>query len=204
MSLASIKRHNHRVHPCESSRKQELLKELIEQYQGKTILVISQNNTTTTQIEQKGLTLSNDEELKKLEGSWDILISFELPQEAQDYLNRLESVSEMALILFDQKEQTRLYAVEKLLGKNIKQELIKGYEPQKAKTSPNKSKPTKSQERHAADQQAKKEQKKQGFSAKKEWSKPSAKPHHHDKGSNPQKRAPRKIQIKKAPETKKD
>ncbi len=209
MSLSRLKRHNHRVHPCENARKQELLKELSELYKDKSILVISEANTTTTHLETKNLTLSNDHELSTMENtSWEVLISFELPKDPQNYLKRLDYTTEMALVLFDDKEQTRLYNIEKLLGKNIKQEIIKGFEPKTAQTKDiKKTHPTKSQQRSAKEDDKKRKNlvdKEKSFSAKKEWDKKPAKAaHHHDKKSNPSKRTPRKIQISKEQQNKK-
>lgn len=210
MSSTTIKRHNHRVHPCETARKQDLLKELIGLYEGKSILVVSEANSSTTQIEEKNLTLSNDAELAKMDKtSWDVLISFDLPVESELYLKRLEYAKEMALILVDEKEQTSLYPIEQLLGKNIKQETIKGYEVKKAtKKEFIKHRPTESQKRSAKDDEEKRKNqvdKERSFSAKKEWDKKSsATNHHHDKRTNPSKRAPRKIQISKDQQNKKD
>ncbi len=169
MSITSIKRHNHRVHACEKSRKQELLQHLITLYAGKSILVISAANTTTTQIEEKNLTLSNDDELAKMDQrQWDVLISFDLPKVSQDYLTRLEHTKEIALIMIDEKEQTLLYPIETLVGKNLPREVIPGFE---VKTSAVKREANKPAPHRPTASQQREEQKK---------AKPSQRNHRYD------------------------
>ncbi len=184
MSLSSIKRHNHRVHSCEKSRKQELLQYLITLYAGKSILVVSAANTTTTEIKDKNLTLSNDAELAKTDDrQWDILISFDLPKVSEDYLLRLEHTKEMALILNDENEETRLYPIETLVGKNLPREIIPGFEPKTAavkrevkKSAPHR--PTESQKRSEKEEKpkfikdSKEDNKEKKSLGKKEWDKP--------------------------------
>jgi len=184
MSASSIKRHNHRVHSCEKSRKQELLQHLITLYTGKSILVISDANTSTTEIEDKNLTLSNDNELAKMDKrQWDILISFDLPKVSENYMIRLAHTKEMALILNDEKEETRLYPIETLIGKNLPREIIAGFEPKvpapkhkEHKSPPHR--PTASQKRSEENglpkfiKDSKEERKEKKSFGKKEWDKP--------------------------------
>lgn len=185
--MSSIKRHNHRIHPCESSRKQDLLKHLTSLYADKSILIVSSDNTGTTEIKDKNITLTNDAELAKMDKrEWDVLINFDIPKIAEDYLVRLSYAKEMALILVDEKEQVLLYAIEKLLGKNIKQELVKGFEPKiGAKDTFQKHKPTKSQLLNAGEDAKRKSNEidkekifsaKKDFSAKKSWDKKATVP----------------------------
>jgi superfamily II DNA/RNA helicase len=123
-----IKRHNHRVHACPTPKKQDLLKYLSTLHEGKEILIISSANKQTTILEEKKLTLCNDTGLKDLETkSFDIIISFDLPTDASDYLERLAFAKEMALLLVDEKEETALYQIELLLGKVITREAIDGF-----------------------------------------------------------------------------
>ncbi|PHR52966.1 MAG: hypothetical protein COA44_15765 [Arcobacter sp.] len=143
----SIKRHNHKVHPCDAHRKQNLLKHLIDVHENKKILVLSKANTSTTEIEDKNLTLSNDAELSTLEeGSFDILISFDLPNDPDIYMKRLAYANTLALILVTDAEEAKLYPIETLLGKNLPRESVQGYEvlrSQKKKNPPHR--PTKAQ-----------------------------------------------------------
>jgi len=124
----SIKRHNHRAHTCQTAHKQDLLKHLTSLHEGKSILIISSANKKTTILEDKNLTFCDDTGLKDLEQkSFDILISFDLPTNAADYLNRVPFAKEMALLLVDEKEETALYQIELLLGKVITREAIDGF-----------------------------------------------------------------------------
>ncbi len=204
---STIKRHNHRIHPCETSKKQELLKHLTTLYPNQSILIISSANAGTSEIEEQKITLSNDSSLKELgDRQWDILISFDLPVKPEDYLTRFACAKEMALILMDTKEQALLYSIEKLLGKNIKQEIIKGFEPKtEIKKTSIKHRPTKSQKRSAEDDDKKKRNqvdKEKQFSAKKEWNKKTASHDYRNKHTNPDKRAPRTIKIPKEKQSK--
>lgn len=204
---STVKRHNHRIHPCETSKKQELLKHLTTLYSDKSVLIISSANSGTTEIEDKKITLSNDLSLQELtDRQWDVLISFDLPANAEDYLTRFARAKEMALILFDDKEQTLLYSIEKLLGKNIKQEIIKGFEPKvEAKKTFIKHRPTESQKRSAPDDEARKKNqidKEKQFSAKKDWNKKPSAHDYRNKHTNPDKRAPRTIKISKDKQSK--
>ncbi|MDH5465295.1 MAG: hypothetical protein OEW60_06660 [Thiovulaceae bacterium] len=126
----SIKRHNHRIHPCVAARKQELLQKLLLIHKDESILVISQTNTTTTEVEDQNLTLSNDAELAKMdERLWNVVISYEVPTDAQAYAARLSHAKTLAVILVDAKEQQLLYPIETLLGRTIVPEIIEGFEP---------------------------------------------------------------------------
>ncbi len=211
MKPSVLKRHNHRIHPCENANKQELLKHLTDLYSGKTILIISSANSTLKEIEDQKITLANDASIKDLDGrKWDVVISFDLPSEPEDYKARLACATEMALILVAEKEQTLLYPIEKLLGKNIKQEIIKGFEPkQSAKNEFIKHRPTKSQLLSAdADAERKrneinKDEKKKPFSAKTNWDKKPASHDYRNKHTNPDKRAPRVIKLTKQDQPKK-
>ena len=143
----SVKRHNHKVHPCEASRKQELLKHLTSFYEGKKILVLSKANTTTTEIKDKNLTLSNDAELSKLQKeSFDLLISFDLPTDAETYMKRLAYTNTFALVLVTEQEEPLLYPIDMLLGKNLPREVVPGFEVKKSTKKKNPPhRPTKAQ-----------------------------------------------------------
>jgi len=147
MSTHSIKRHNHKVHTCEASRKQDLLKHLIDFYQGQNILVLSKANTSTTEIKDKNLTLSNDAELSKLtEKSFDLLISFDLPVEAETYMKRLNYTKTLALILVSPSEEPLLYPIDMFLGKNLPREVVPGFEIKRSTKKKNPPhRPTKAQ-----------------------------------------------------------
>jgi len=138
----TIKRYNHRMHPCSTSKKQDLLKHLVDLYQDKSILVISDANTKATEIEDKNMTLCDDDALKSMgDRKWDVVISFDLPKDPQDYVKRLSFANIMALIIADEREQGTLFLIETLLGKNLTRESIEGFseaiaEPKKESTPP--------------------------------------------------------------------
>ena len=126
----SVKRHNHRIYHCDTERKQELLKHLVDQYKDKSVLIISDANTTTTDLEDKELTLSDDDGLSQMsKRKWDVLISFDLPSDPKVYINRASHAKIMALVIADEQDQLSLYPIETLLGKTISKETIPGFEP---------------------------------------------------------------------------
>jgi hypothetical protein len=75
------------------------------------------------------MTLANDEVLQTVEDQkWDIVISFDLPTDANDYQTRLNHAETFAVIIENDDERQKLYAIETLLGKNLTREVIKGFE----------------------------------------------------------------------------
>ena len=133
----TIKRYNHRMHPCTTSKKQELLKHLVESYQGKSLLIISDANSTTIELEDKDMTLCDDDGLSKMQDrQWDVVISFDLPSVAEDYLSRVSHATEMALVIADEKEQEKLFLIETALGKNLTRESIEGFNTEEIPKSP--------------------------------------------------------------------
>lgn len=124
----TIKRYNHRMHPCTTSQKQDLLKHLVNFYKDKSILVISDANTKVTEIEDKNMTLCDDDALRDMGmRKWDVVISFDLPKDPHEYLKRPPFANIMALIIADEKEQGGLFLIETLLGKNLTRETIEGF-----------------------------------------------------------------------------
>ena len=126
-----IKRHNHRVHPCENEKKLEMLKHLLDQNLGETILIVTEDDLEELKnIEtNENVTILSDISLSEREElTCDILISYNLPSIAGVYLKRLSHVKTRALILLDIKEQKRLYPIETLLGRTVMQESVKGFE----------------------------------------------------------------------------
>ncbi|MFA5215562.1 hypothetical protein [Sulfuricurvum sp.] len=127
----ALKRQNHRIHPCNSARKNALLTHLINEYAGKSILIVTANDPTTISVpEDKNITLTSDELLAQMgELTCDILISYDLPDKAIVYMSRFARAREYALILLGAEDQKFLYAIETLLGRTITQEAISGFEP---------------------------------------------------------------------------
>ncbi len=130
MSSTPIKRQNHRIHPCNTDRKNELIQFLIGQYSGKNILIVTSNDTKELSTLLNGAIILNDAELaQKPDLRCDVLISYDLPEKAIIYMSRFARASEYALIVMDAEDQKRLYPIELLNGRTIIQEEIKGFEP---------------------------------------------------------------------------
>lgn len=155
----SIKHNNHRIHPCKNDKKLELLNLLISKNSGQSIVVVSSNNLNIIKdaLDNKSILVKNDEEIMKTpELTYEILISYDLPLTAIEYLARAAHATQKALILLDSHEQNTLYPIETLLGRTIKQEIIFGFEPEviiEKKTAFTKS--TKSQEKAEAQREFK-------------------------------------------------
>lgn len=128
---STLKRQNHRIHPCNASRKNELLAHLAAVYGGKKILVVTAGGTEGIALpETPGITLISDETLAQAgDLACDIVISYDLPEKALLYMARIARAREYALVLMDADEQKRLYPIETLLGRTIIQETVAGFEP---------------------------------------------------------------------------
>ncbi len=130
-NTSGLKRHNHIVHPCKDDAKTALLQHIIKQNPDQTIYVITNDKEELQKVlatEQENLSLYNDEELQNSqELQCDILISYELPESAQSYLQRIQHTTK-ALILLAETEHKKLYPIETLLKRALKQEQIEGFE----------------------------------------------------------------------------
>ena len=198
----SIKRHNHRVHTCQTAQKQDLLKHLTTLHEGKSILIISSANKKTTIIEDKNLTLCDDAGLKNLEQkSFDIVISFDLPTNAADYFERVPFAKEMALLLVDEKEETALYQIELLLGKVISREAIDGFGESVEKILKDEKDKKFQQRRVGNDNRTFSDRK--TFSGKKEWDKRGASDSQKKEWGKPKKKS-KVIKISADKKAKKD
>jgi superfamily II DNA/RNA helicase len=126
-------------------------------------MVVSSNNLDIIKeaLKNKNILVKNDEEIMKIpELTCDLIISYDLPQTAATYLQRVVRATQKALILLDSYEQNNLYPIETMLGRTIKQEIISGFEPEvivEKKTAFTKS--TKSQEKANEDEKKAQEQK---------------------------------------------
>lgn len=138
-TATTLKRHNHRVHPCKPEKKQELLNLLLAQNADKIILVVASNtDEMSNNVENaKNITFISDEDLAvSPELKCELLISYDLPQKAIIYMSRIARTSEYALILLDPQEQTLLYPIETLTGRTLMQETIPGFETIVVKAEP--------------------------------------------------------------------
>lgn len=132
-NLATIKHNKHRIHPCPKDKKLSLLNFLITQNQDLDIIIAAADDTQFIKeaINHSGIKILNDKELLKLpELKCDLLISYDLPSSGILYMARLAKATQGAIVLLDKDEQKQLYPIETLLGRVIRQEVIKGFEYQ--------------------------------------------------------------------------
>ncbi len=123
----TLKRHNHRVHPCKDEKKEELLELLLSQNTDKKIFVVSSTKTELTST-QENVTIVSDEELAKMtDAKCDMMISFNLPSKASKYMQRITHTNTYALILVNPSEEKVIHPIETLIGRTIMQELIEGF-----------------------------------------------------------------------------
>lgn len=130
--IPSIKRHNHRIHPCEPEQKAKLLAHLIAKHAGEDILIVTAKAPSEIVGIEPGehLVIIDDTGLAASpELTCDLLISHDLPDDAALYMARLARTRANAVILLSKAEQTVLYPIEMALGRNIMQEVIVGFEP---------------------------------------------------------------------------
>ncbi|MDQ1298064.1 MAG: hypothetical protein QG558_603 [Campylobacterota bacterium] len=128
---STIKRQNHRIHPCSTERKTQLLNFVISQNPARSILVVTAHDTKAIDVAQtKEITLVTDSDLvQPSEAMYDIVISYDLPDKAIIYMTRYARAKEFAIILLGAEDQKNLYAIETLFGRTITQETVAGFEP---------------------------------------------------------------------------
>jgi len=133
LSTRSVKRQNHRVHPCSLKQKSLLLKSLLEKYKDFSLLIVKSDSTEElADITNENVTILSDKELAdSTDLQCDILISYNLPENEEDYMVRLSRAKSEALILLDPNEQKQLHSIERLIGRSLIQEIISGFEPAK-------------------------------------------------------------------------
>lgn len=137
------KRRNHRLLHCAAEHKNTLLARLIAEHEGKRILVLSAGDPQDISA-AASVTVVADAALDTVEnGTFELLISFDLPETPQVYIDRLAKTSELALILFGLEDRPHLYGIETLLGRIIIQENL----PEFAPVAPSKPKTEHPQER---------------------------------------------------------
>ncbi len=131
-STITVKRHNHRIHPCDTERKAQLLEFLITQNADKSILIVTANDTDAVQSMVSGENISVVSDAALADDSAltaELVISYDLPAVAADYQTRLQRAKTHALTLLDANDQKLLYPIETLLGRTIMQELLEAFKP---------------------------------------------------------------------------
>ena len=127
-----IKRHNHRVHPCDRSQKLDLLKHLIALHADKEILIIATQDISALEekLDADNVTCTDDGAiLENPKVKCDMVISLDLAKSPEDYLKRLNQAKTFALLLADDKDQQDLYKIETLMKRTLTKEVIKNFEP---------------------------------------------------------------------------
>ena len=127
MSDATLKRHNHRVHPCKDDKKEELLQFLLEKNSDKKIIVVTSTKTELTTT-QENVSIVSDEELASTpDASCEMMISYNLPSKAAKYMQRITHTTTYALILVNPSEERIIHPIETLIGRTIMQEPVEGF-----------------------------------------------------------------------------
>ncbi len=128
----TIKRFNHRVHPCDRSQKLALLKHLIALHSDKEIVIIAARDIAELEqeLDADNVTLKSDKELiENTKFQCDMIISLDLAENPENYIKRLSQTKTFALLLADDKEQQELYEIETVMKRTLTKEIISGFEP---------------------------------------------------------------------------
>lgn len=125
----TIKHANHRIYQVTQEKKKALIELLLAQNSDAAVLIVAQEKLPflAENFSHAKLSLSEDGMLESLSPNYDIVISYDLPNEAQTYFRRLSLAKEKAFALLDAHEQNGLYQIEILLGRAIKQESLQGF-----------------------------------------------------------------------------
>ncbi len=127
-----IKRHNHRVHPCDRAQKLDLLKHLITLHADKEILVIAAQDISALddKIDADNVTFVADSELlEDPKVKCEMIISLDLSSNPENYVKRLNQTNTFALLLADDKDQQELYKIETLMKRTLTKEVLTNFEP---------------------------------------------------------------------------
>ena len=170
---STLKRHNHRVHPCKDDKKEELLKLLLEKNSDKKIIVVSSTKTDLS-TEQENVTIVSDEELiANKELTCTMMISYDLPSKASKYMDRIARTDTFALILVNPSEERVIHPIETLIGRTIMQENIEGFSEiiEKKQAQPTKKDANTREDRKKEFLSSNEEKPKRDFKDKKPYSK---------------------------------
>lgn len=131
----TIKPNNHRVYQCPTDKKIELLNKLISENEKANIVVVTSTEPSAIKekLNNQNIRVIEDRELvQDKDFSCELLIGYDLPIKAIVYMARVSKATEKAFTLLDVSEQAELYQVEMLLGRAVKQEIVAGFEYEKA------------------------------------------------------------------------
>lgn len=121
----AFKRKNHKLMLCTDAKKKELLAALLQEFEGRRIVVVTIDDAALSIPES--VTLATDDALP--EEAYDLLIGYDLPERPEAYFKRLGLASETVLSLMSEIDQPRLLAIEAQLGRAITQEVIPRFAP---------------------------------------------------------------------------
>ncbi len=136
MSSTTIKRHNHRVLPCNTERKIELINFLIKNNSDLYIVIVAKEaikDFKDISLNEKIKVTTDKEWDDTITAEFDMLINYDLPEDAQIYLKRLELAKEYSLVLLEPSEHATLYPIETALGRVLVQDIIKVFETTQSK-----------------------------------------------------------------------
>ena len=122
----ALKRNSHRLLLCTDAKKQDLLAKLLFENEGKRIAVVVSDDTEKMYVPE-GITLLFDD--TPSQERFELLISYDLPDEPEQYLARLALAGESALTLMGESDHPQLLGIETLLGRSIVQESPSGFAP---------------------------------------------------------------------------
>lgn len=125
-----IKPNNHTIYQCPSSKKIELINQILSQNKELTTLIITSESSDFLKesLKESAVSILSDRELvAQKESPCQLLISYDTPAKAILYMHRVAQATQKAIILLDESEQKELYQIEMLLGRAIKQEKIEGF-----------------------------------------------------------------------------
>ncbi len=168
MSSATIKRHNHRVLPCNTERKIELINFLINNNRQLEIVIVSKESINIFKdisLNEKVKITTDAQFSSDITSEFDMLLSYDLPEDPQEYLKRLELTKTYSFILLDPADHAQLYPIETTLGRVLVQEPLKAFETTQSKdikiAKAKKEKKAKRFEQELAKEKEKKEKKAQ-------------------------------------------
>lgn len=165
----TIKRHNHRVLPCDRKQKLSLLKHLIALHSDKEIVVIASQEISALEqeIDAENVSFKSDKELlANTKFKCDMIISLDLARDPESYIKRLNQAKTHALLLADDKEQQELYKIETLMKRTLAKEIISGFEPGSYLQAEQKAKELKERQAINAELQAQRDDKRARADAK--------------------------------------
>ena len=103
--MITIKRQNHRLHPCSASNKQALLSFLLEsRLPNSTLILCSDSSLDTLKANIPNYTVISDSQLSSITSPVETLINYDFPEKALNYIVRIKNAGTYVLTLADEEE----------------------------------------------------------------------------------------------------